>query len=248
MCDIKLLNGNCFDLFKAIKNNSIDLIFADPPYNLSGKNHLTVQSGKYVACNKGEWDIVDDILLFNEAWIKECIRVLKDNGTLWISGTLHNHPSIGFLLKKLKCWIINDVIWYKKNAPPLLSKNRMAPSTELIWVASKTKKYYFNYELGKQFNNGKQLRNLWDINTQRHLTKHPAEKPETLLERIIMLGSEEGNVILDPFFGSGTTAVVAKKLNRHFIGFEVDKHYFKMAYERVFKAEMIYSFCQSLLF
>lgn len=235
MNDIKLYHGDCLKLFKKIKDNSINLIFADPPYNLSGKNNLTVKSGKYVECHKGEWDIIDDILSFNEAWIKECIRVLKDNGTFWISGTLHNHPTIGFLLKKLKCWIINDVIWYKKNAPPLLSKNRMAPSTELIWVASKTKKYYFNYELGKQFNNGKQLRNLWEITAKRHLTEHPTEKPEILLERIVSLGSEEDHLILDPFFGSGTTAVVCQKLNRNFIGFEIDKNYFAIAKKRVLK-------------
>ena len=233
MDDIKLYQGDCLKLFKKVEDNSINLIFADPPYNLSGKNNLTVKSGKYVKCHKGEWDVIDDVLSFNEAWIKECIRVLKDDGTLWISGTLHNHPTIGFLLKKLKCWIINDVIWYKRNAPPLLSKNRMAPSTELIWVASKTKKYYFNYELGKQFNNGKQLRNLWEINAKKHLTEHPTEKPEILLERIISLGSEENHLILDPFLGSGTTAVASKKLNRNFIGFEIDKSYFDIAKKRV---------------
>jgi site-specific DNA-methyltransferase (adenine-specific) len=230
---MKLYNGDCLKLFKKIPDNSVNLIFADPPYNLSGKKNLTVRSGKYSSCNKGKWDISDDILSFSEKWLKECIRVLHDNGTLWISGTLHNHPIIGFLLKKLNLWIINDVIWYKKNAPPLFSRNRLAPATELIWVASKSKKYFFNYELGKEFNNGKQLRNLWQINAQRHITKHPTEKPEKLLKRIILLGSKKGDTILDPFFGSCTTGVISKKLNRDFIGFELDQEYYNIGRARL---------------
>lgn len=129
-------------------------------------NFQTVQSGKMVTCDKGNWDVIDDIHEFNETWVKECIRVLADDGTIWISGTLHNHPSIGVILKKLDLWIVNDVIWFKRNAAPLLSKNRLAPSTELIWVASKTKKYYFDYDTAKMINGGKQMRNLWEINAK----------------------------------------------------------------------------------
>ncbi len=233
MSNITLKLGNCIELIKELPGNSIDLIFADPPYNLSGEGFQTVKSGKMVACDKGDWDIIDDIHNFNEQWIKECIRVLSDNGTIWISGTLHNHPSIGVTLKKLGLWIINDIIWFKKNGPPLLSRNRLAPSTELIWLASKTKKYYFDYELAKQINGGKQMRNLWEINTQRHTTKHPTEKPETLLERIILLGSSVGDTILDPFLGSGTTGSVAIKLNRNFIGYEINPEYFEIAKNRI---------------
>ncbi len=216
-----------------LPDKSVNMIFADPPYNLSGKNHQTVKSGKMVSCDKGEWDIINDIHKFNEEWVKECIRVLSDNGTIWISGTLHNHPSIGIVLKKLGLWIINDIIWYKRNAPPLLSKTRLVPSTELIWLASKTKKYYFDYEMAKILNGGKQMRNLWEINAQRHKTIHPTEKPENLLERIILLGSKEGDTILDPFIGSGTTGVVAKRLNRNFIGFEISPDYFEIAKQRI---------------
>mgnify|MGYP001233787028 CR=1 FL=1 len=114
MSNITLKLGNCIELIKELPGNSIDLIFADPPYNLSGEGFQTVKSGKMVACDKGDWDIIDDIHNFNEQWIKECIRVLSDNGTIWISGTLHNHPSIGVTLKKLGLWIINDIIWFKK--------------------------------------------------------------------------------------------------------------------------------------
>ena len=211
------------------------MIFADPPYNLSGKGFLTVKSGKPVTCDKGQWDVIDDIHAFNRDWINECIRVLSDTGTIWISGTLHNHPSVGNALKELNLWIINDIIWFKRNATPLLSKNRFAPSTELIWLASKTKKYYFDYDTAKEINGGKQMKNLWDLPAERHLTEHPAEKPETLLERIILIGSKIGDTIFDPFMGSGTTGAVAKKLTRNFIGIEIDDNYFKIAKNRIKK-------------
>jgi len=233
MLNIKLYNGNCIEILQELMSDSIDLIFADPPYNLSGEKNQTVKSGKMVKCDKGEWDVISNINEFNEKWVTECIRVLKNTGTLWISGTLHNHPSIGIILKKLNLWIINDIIWFKRNAPPLLSKNRLAPSTELIWLASKNKKYYFNYNLAKQINGGRQMRNLWNIKAERHKTRHPTEKPETLLERILLIGSKEGDTILDPFMGSGTTGVVAKKLNRNFIGVELDNIYFQIAKKRI---------------
>lgn len=233
MPDIQLQIGNCIELLKKLPSCSVNQIFADPPYNLSGRNFQTVKSGKMVTCDKGDWDIIDDIQKFNETWIRECIRVLADDGTIWISGTLHNHPSVGVTLKNLGLWIINDVVWFKRNAAPLLSKTRLAPSTELIWIASKSKKYFFDYDTAKMINGGKQMRNLWEINAQRHLTKHPTEKPEILLERIILLGSKEGDTILDPFIGSGTTGVVAKKLKRNCIGFEISPEYFEMAQQRI---------------
>ncbi len=226
----------CIDCLEGMKNlpeNSVDLIFADPPYNLSGKSHMTVKSGKRATCDKGKWDIIGDIDKFNEQWIKACVRVLKEEGTIWISGTLHNHPSVGKILKKLDLWIINDIIWYKHNAPPLASCNRFVPSTELIWLASKTKKYYFDYDEAKRINQGKQMRNLWTINAMRHKTAHPTEKPETLLDRIITIGSQKGDTILDPFTGSGTTGVVAKRLQRNFIGFEISPEYFNIAKNRI---------------
>jgi site-specific DNA-methyltransferase (adenine-specific) len=235
MSKIKLKLGDCVDLLKKIPSNSINQIFADPPYNLSGDKFQTVKNGKYAKCDKGDWDTILDIDAFNEAWIKECIRVLADDGTIWISGTLHNHPSVGTILKKMNLWIINDIIWFKRNAAPLLSKNRLAPSTELIWLASKTKKYYFDYDAAKTINGGKQMRNLWEINAQRHKTTHPTEKPENLIERIILLGSKIGDTVLDPFTGSGTTGVLAKRLNRNFIGFELNPDFYEIAKERIEK-------------
>lgn len=245
MSEIDLYLGNSLELLKKIPTGSVNQIFADPPYNLSGTNFQTVKSGKFATCDKGEWDIIEDIDAFNEAWITECIRVLADDGTIWISGTLHNHPSVGMVLKKLNLWVINDIIWFKRNAAPLLSKNRLAPSTELIWIASKSKKYYFDYETAKMINGGKQMRNLWEINAERHKTAHPTEKPETLLERIILLGSKQGDTILDPFLGSGTTGAVAKRLKRNFVGIEINKKYFDIANQRIneiqVNGEMIFS-------
>jgi len=239
MSNIRLYNDDCILKLKTLPDKSVDLIFADPPYNLSGEKYLTTQNGKISKLHKGDWDVIDDIDSFNEAWISECVRVLSDTGTIWISGTLHNHPSVGVALKKLKLWLINDVIWYKRNATPLLSTNRLAPSTELIWFASKSKKYFFNYKLAKEINGGKQMRNLWEINAERHKTIHKTEKPESLLERIVLIASEEGQVVLDPFLGSGTTGVVAKRNNRKFIGIELDKTYFEIAKERISNAKSI---------
>ncbi len=233
MPNIKLFKGDAIEILKQQEPKSIDLIFADPPYNLSGENYLTCKSGKIAKCNKGSWDQIENIHEFNRKWIEECVRVLKDDGTIWISGTLHNHPSIGVVLKQLNLWIINDIIWFKPNAPPLIQKNRFVPSTELIWVASKSKHYYFNYELAVKLNNGKQMRNLWEIPAERHKTSHPTEKPEKLLERIILIGSKEGDTILDPFMGSGTTGVVAKRFNRNFIGIEIDEKYYDIAKKRI---------------
>ena len=233
MKNIELKLGDCNQVLKKVKAKSIDMIFADPPYNLSGKTYLTVKSGRPVPGNKGDWDMIDDYEKFTAEWMAECIRVLKDNGTIWISGTLHSHPTVGVMLKKLGMWIVNDIVWFKPNATPLLQTTRLAPSIELIWLAAKSKKYYFDYDLAKKINGGKQMRNMWQINAQRHKTKHPTEKPEILLERIISIGSKKGDRILDPYMGSGTTGVVAKALGRKFLGIENDKEYFVNAQERI---------------
>ena len=233
MKNIELKLGDCNKILKKVKAKSIDMIFADPPYNLSGKTHLTVKSGRPVPGNKGDWDMIDDYEKFTAEWMAECIRVLKDNGTIWISGTLHSHPTVGVMLKKLGMWIVNDIVWFKPNATPLLQTTRLVPSIELIWLAAKSKKYYFDYPLAKEMNGGKQMRNMWQIPAQRHKTKHPTEKPEILLERIIAIGSKKGDRILDPFMGSGTTGVVAKALGRKFLGIEMDKQYFADAQERI---------------
>lgn len=233
MPTIQLIHGDALEWLPKLEAGSVDLIFADPPYNLSGSGFLTCHGGKPVECNKGEWDQLDDMHEFNRRWLRECMRILKDEGTLWVSGTLHNHPSIGLALKELGLWIINDLIWYKPNATPLLQTKRLAPATELIWIASKSKRYYFDYKTAKLLNGGKQMRNLWIIPAEKHRTDHPAEKPEALLMRILLIASREGDTVLDPFMGSGTTGVVAKRLNRNFIGIEIDDRYYQTAKSRI---------------
>lgn len=230
---IDLRYEDCIKGLQRVKPGRARLIFADPPYNLSGKGHQTVRGGKLVKCHKGEWDNVDNFDEFNKEWLTACFRALADDGTLWVSGTLHSHPSVGIALKELGMWIINDVVWFKRNAPPIRVTNRFAPSTELIWVAAKSKKYYFDYAEAKRINGGKQMRNLWDIKAERHVTAHPAEKPETLLQRIISIATKEGDVVIDPFMGSGTTGVVAKQMKRSFLGFENDRKYFAIANKRI---------------
>ena len=231
MIDLRM--EDCVQGMQSIPPSSVSLIFADPPYNLSGDSFMTVRSGRPVVCDKGEWDSIDNVYEFNRTWISECVRVLADDGTLWVSGTLHNHPSVGMAMKELGLWIINDVVWYKRNAPPLMTRNRFVPSTELIWVAAKSKRYFFNYEVAKAINGGLQMRNLWEIKAEKHKTKHPTEKPETLLNRIIEIGAPEGGLVLDPFMGSGTTGVAASRLGRKFIGFENNPEYFAIASERI---------------
>ncbi|MFN7018529.1 MAG: DNA-methyltransferase [Fimbriimonadales bacterium] len=233
---IHLCNADSLELLPTLPEGCANLIFADPPYNLSGQSFLTCRGGKPIACCKGEWDQIQNLHEFNRAWIRECVRVLADDGTLWISGTLHNHPSIGMALKELGLWVINDVIWFKPNATPLLKTNRLAPATELIWVASKSKRYYFNYDMAKQLNGGKQMRNLWVIPAEKHRTAHPAEKPESLLTRIVLIASREGDLVLDPFMGSGTSGVVAKRLKRRYIGIEIDPEYYAIASQRILGA------------
>ena len=232
----KIHFGDCLKNFPKIPNKSIDLIFLDPPYNLQLNKELTRPNHSVVKGVDQEWDKFDNFNSydqFSKEYLSECKRVLKDDGTIWISGTLHNHPIIGVTLKKLGLWIINDIVWFKPNATPLLQTTRLAPSIELIWLASKSKKYYFDYALAKEINGGKQMRNMWQMAAQRHKTKHPTEKPEPLLERIISIGSQKNAVVLDPFMGSGTTGVIAKKLGRSFIGIEMDKTYYEEAKLRI---------------
>ena len=230
---MQLHRGDCIAWLRDLPAASAQLIFADPPYNLSGRAHQTLRSGRPAKCDKGAWDKIDDLESFNDAWIRACLRALRPDGTIWISGTLHNHPSVGQALKRQKLWLINDIVWCKRNAPPLFTRNRFVPSTELIWLAAKSKAYYFDYAEATRRNGGKQMRNYWEINAQRHVTPHPTEKPEILLERIVAIGSRPGDLVLDPFMGSGTTGVAAKRLGRRFAGCEINPQYFLWAQERL---------------
>lgn len=239
--DFKLLEGDSLLLLKKIKKESIDMIFADPPYFLSGDG-ITCSGGKMVSVNKGEWDNKINIKEkhnFNKKWIRECKRVLKPNGTIWISGTMHNIYSIGMALEEEGFKIINNITWKKLNPPPNISCRCFVHSTEtVLWAKKddKNAKYKFNYSTMREMNGGKQMKDVWETSltkpSEKKCGKHPTQKPVDLLEKIILSSTDEGDLILDPFNGSGTTGIVANKLNRKYIGIEKEKEYLDLTIKR----------------
>lgn len=239
---LKLINGDCFQELKRIKTGTVDMIFADPPYFLSNDG-ITCKSGKMVSVNKGSWDKISDVNekhKFNRKWIRLCKRVLKPNGSIWISGTLHNIYSIGMALEQEGFKIINNITWQKTNPPPNLACRCFTHSTEtVLWAQKDDKKarHYFNYDLMKELNGGKQMKDVWagslTKRSEKKEGKHPTQKPEYLLERIILASTQGNDVILDPFMGSGTTGVVAKRLGRQFIGIEENEEYYEIAKRRI---------------
>lgn len=237
---VQLLLGDSFELLKKVKGKSIDMIFADPPYFLSN-NGITCKGGKMVSVNKGEWDkgiSVTEKHKFNRQWIKLCKRVLKPSGTIWISGTFHNIYSIGMALEQEGFKIINNITWEKTNPPPNLACKCFTHSTEtILWARKNNEKYLFNYEYMKKLNSGKQMKDVWTGSltkpSEKKEGKHPTQKPEYLLENIILASTKENDLILDPFCGSGTTGVVAKKLKRKFIGFDNIEEYLEITKRRL---------------
>jgi len=242
-CSI-LYQEDAIKILKNITPKSIDMIFADPPYFLSNGG-VSCQSGKQVSVDKGDWDkgmSPDEKLKYNRKWIKACKEVLKDNGTIWISGTLHNIYSIGVALELEGYSIINNITWQKPNPTPNLACRCFTHSTEtIIWArkvnGTKKGKHYFNYNLMKEINDGKQMKDVWLLNlpkkSEKTEGKHPTQKPESVLERIILASTKEGDLILDPFNGSGTTGVVAKKLNRKYIGIEIEQDFLNITKARL---------------
>lgn len=239
---VTLYLEDTFKALKSIKKESIDVIFADPPYFLSNDG-ITCNSGRMVSVNKGSWDqclTFEDKHKFNRKWIKMCKSVLKPNGTIWISGTLHNIYSIGVALEQEGFKIINNITWQKTNPPPNLACRCFTHSTEtIIWAKKDDKKakHFFNYPLMKELNNGKQMKDVWQGSLtpkkEKEFGKHPTQKPEYLLEKIILSSTQEGELILDPFCGSGTTGAVAKKLKRCFIGIDNNKDYIEISKKRM---------------
>lgn len=236
-----LILGDSLEELKKIKSKSIDMIFADPPYFLSGDG-ITCSGGKIVSVKKGEWDKKIDIKekhKFNKKWIRLCKRVLKDNGTIWISGTMHNIYSIGMALEEEGFKIINNITWKKLNPPPNISCRAFTHSTEtILWAKKdiKNAKHKFNYETMKTMNGGKQMKDVWETSltkpSEKKYGKHPTQKPIELLKRIIIASTDEGDLILDPFNGSGTTGIVANLLNRKYIGIEKEKDYLDLTIRR----------------
>lgn len=237
----RLILGNCIDRLKEINEESIDMIFADPPYFLSNGG-ITCQNGKIVSVNKGDWDRsagFDEDFKFNMTWIEECNRVLKKDGTIWISGTYHNIHMVGYILSLMGYYIINEITWLKPNASPNMGCRCFTASHETLLWAKKNKKakHTFNYQFMKELNEGKQMRSYWQIPTtpkrEKSFGKHPTQKPKELLYRCIMASTNEGDLVLDPFSGSGTTGVVAIENNRRFIGIEIEQAYITIAKNRI---------------
>ena len=246
--NFELYLGDCVEILKKTPKDCVDLIFADPPYNLSNGG-FTCHAGKRVSVNKGQWDIskgIKDDFNFHLNWIKACKRVLKDNGTLWVSGTYHSIYRCGYALELAGFTILNDICWFKPNAPPNLSTRYFTASHEILLWARKDKKakHKFNYKLMREGNwendfikkPNKQMRSVWSIQApkpqEKKYGKHPTQKPSELLKRIILSASIEGDIVLDPFTGSSTTGLVAHKFNRNFIGIDTEKSFLDLSIKR----------------
>lgn len=239
-----LLHGDSLNLLPQF-DHKFDLIFADPPYFLSN-NGLTIQSGKIVSVNKGKWDKskgFEFLNEFNKKWLTSIRDKLKDNGTIWISGTMHNIFSIGQILTELGYKILNVVTWQKTNPPPNYSCRYFVHSTEqIIWARkSKSVSHYFNYDLMKQLSGNKQMKDVWLLPAiapwEKKFKKHPTQKPLSLLTRIILASSKPNDWILDPFTGSSTTGIAANLLNRRFLGIDIEREYLELSIKRKIEIE-----------
>ena len=237
--DFTLLHGDCFQLLKEF-DFKFSCIFADPPYFLSNDG-ISVQSGKIVSVNKGDWDkgkSHQEMMNFNMEWLSLCREKLKDNGTIWISGTYHNIFSVANCLTELGYKILNVVTWAKTNPPPNISCRYFTYSTEfVIWARKSDKKaHYFNYDLMKQINGGKQMTDVWSLPAiavwEKSCGKHPTQKPLALLSRIIMASTQQGEWVLDPFCGSSTTGIAAHLLGRRFLGIDQEQDFVMMSKNR----------------
>ncbi|MCL4523821.1 MAG: site-specific DNA-methyltransferase [Acidobacteria bacterium] len=244
---IKIFQGDCLDILAKIPADSIDLIFADPPYFLSNDG-ITCHAGRMVSVNKGQWDRSpgpDKMHDFNRAWLEACQRVLQPNGSIWVSGTSHVIHSVGFAMQQLGFKLLNDITWVKPNPPPNLSCRYFTHATEtLIWAAkNKRSRHTFHYRLMKEIAGGKQMKSVWPFYPpsadEKRFGKHPTQKPVALLERIILAASNEKDLVLDPFMGSGSTAIAAIRASRLIIGIEAFPEWNSLALRRII-AELIF--------
>jgi len=242
----QVIQGDCVQVLNTLPVDSVDLIFADPPYNLQLRSELWRPNRTRVNAVADAWDQFDgfaDYDAFSRSWLHACHRVLKDSGTLWVIGTYHNIYRIGAILQDLGYWFLNDIAWVKKNPMPNFHGVRFTNAHETLIWASKYKgaRYTFNYQAMKALNDGLQMRSDWYLPICTGVERikengkkaHSTQKPEALLYRIILATSHPGDVVLDPFFGTGTTGAVAKKLHRFWIGIEQDVDYVRIARERI---------------
>ena len=248
-----ILDGDCIEMMNSLPEASIDLIFADPPYNLQLEGALHRPNNSKVDAVDDAWDQFESFAAydtFSRAWLTEARRVLKDNGAIWVIGSYHNIFRVGSALQDAGYWILNDVVWRKSNPMPNFRGRRFTNAHETMVWASKNQdsKYTFNYEAMKALNDDLQMRSDWLLpicNGGERLKNddgkkaHPTQKPEALLHRVVLASSRVGDVILDPFFGSGTTGAVAKQLGRDFIGIERDPDYIELAKKRIAKTRRI---------
>jgi modification methylase len=242
----RIISGDCIEAMNALPEGSVDLVFADPPYNLQLKGDLFRPDHSTVDGVDDAWDKFDNLGeydRFTRAWLGAARRVLKDDGAIWVIGSYHNIFRVGAILQDLGFWILNDVIWQKANPMPNFRGRRFTNAHEtMIWAAKREQsKYVFNYGAMKSLNEDLQMRSDWYLplcgGSERLKTDgrkaHPTQKPEALLYRVILSSSRVGDVVLDPFFGTGTTGVVAKRLSRHYIGIERDPDYLMLARSRI---------------
>jgi modification methylase len=246
----QILPGDCLEVLPGLPANSVDLVFADPPYNLQLSQGLWRPNRTRVAAVEDGWDkfaSFEEYDRFTRLWLSACKRVLKETGTLWVIGTYHNIYRVGAILQELGFWILNDVVWLKSNPMPNFHGVRFTNAHETLIWAQKTRgaKYTFNHHAMKSLNDDLQMRSDWTLPlcTGKERLRadgakvHSTQKPEALLYRVLLSSTNPGDVVLDPFFGSGTTGAVAKKLGRHFIGIERDAGYVKIARERIAAVE-----------
>ncbi|WP_298814951.1 site-specific DNA-methyltransferase [uncultured Sphingomonas sp.] len=242
----QIVMGDCVAAMRALPAKSVDMIFADPPYNLQLGGDLNRPDGSHVDAVTDEWDKFDSFAsydAFTRAWLAEARRILKDDGTLWVIGSYHNIFRVGAAVQDLGYWILNDIVWRKANPMPNFRGTRFTNAHEtLIWASKGEKaKYTFNYRSMKTLNDELQMRSDWEFpicGGQERLKKggikvHPTQKPEALLYRILLASTKPGDVVLDPFFGTGTTGAVAKRLGRRWIGIERELGYVDAAMERI---------------
>ena len=248
----KLITGDCIKEMSKIKDQSVDMIFADPPYNLQLSKSLLRPDQTNVKGVNHSWDKFNSFEAydkFTKEWLYQCKRILKDDGTIWVIGSYHNIYRVGAIIQNLGFWILNDIIWNKTNPMPNFKGNRFTNAHETIIWASKSKKskYTFNYKAMKVSNDDKQMRSDWSLpicsGNERikklGKTLHPTQKPEFLLHRIIISSTKKNDKILDPFLGTGSTGVVAKRLGRKFIGIEKNKEYMKYAKHRIKETKIL---------
>jgi site-specific DNA-methyltransferase (adenine-specific) len=247
--DFVLYTDDSLEVMSRLPDNFVDMIFADPPYMLSNDG-FSCQNGRMVSVNKGKWDKsngFDEDLKFHEAWISECRRLLKPEGSIWISGTYHSIYQCGFLLQKLDFHLLNDISWFKPNASPNLSCRFFTASHETLLWARKDKKakHTFNYKAMKDGHfpedamkkSETQMRSVWSIPTtaqrEKEQGKHPTQKPLSLLRRIVLASTNPGDIILDPFNGSGTTGIATKQIGkRNYIGIDMNQEYIDLTIKR----------------